>query len=97
MNWIKQGLFIIFFNFQPFFNLAFPMMFGLCLLGASMGLLLKIPPSNVQEYSDLISLGFIVLAGYLATIKHYYPLILAFADTRRNQIVIPLHTKRGIK
>lgn len=87
MNSIKQGLFTLFLNLQSFFNLAYPLMLGLSLLGTTLGVLLMVTPSAVQNSSHLISLGFTLIGTYLVLLKKYYPHILAWADTRESQVI----------
>lgn len=88
---LKRLLFSTFINLQPFFNLAFPLMFGLSVLGTTLGIILMVTPSNVHDSSQLICLGFVLTGVYLMLLKKHYAFILAWADTRESQ-VIPLRT-----
>ncbi|RWX54880.1 hypothetical protein EDI28_14140 [Photobacterium chitinilyticum] len=87
MRRFKRVLFTTLLCLQSFFHLAYPLMVGLSILGATLGIVLMLTPSKVENSSQLICLSFALVGVYLALVKKHYSQILAWADTRKSQVI----------
>ena len=87
MENFKRVLFTTLLSLQSFFHLSYPLMVSLSILGVALGMVLMVTPSEVQNSSQLICLSFTLVGVYLALVKKHYSQILAWADTRKNQVI----------
>lgn len=90
---IKKGIYLFFYHLRAFFDLTFKPLFALITLGLILSIvLMQSLATQVAGYQLFI--GCALTAVWITAIRVFYPTILHWSDTRKdNSAVVAFHRR----